>query len=228
MTGNRIQKSSRAASGLKLELQSGETLEAEKVLIATGRRPTTRDLGLERAGIRIEKNGTIPVNDYLETPAPGVYAVGDVINSPQLAHVASYEGTLVVENLRAKTKQRADYRAIPNCVYSDPEVASVGLSGELRDRADVLEVKIPFASIGKAQAESETEGFFKLIASAGEGRILGARAIGAHVTELLPEIGLAIRLNLTVYDLLGNVHAHPTASEIIAIAARELSRRVRP
>lgn len=228
LTETKVQECLKGRGGLKVKLSSREILEAEKILVAVGRRPSTARLELEKAGVRLEKKGAIEVNEYLETTAKGVFAIGDVISSPQLAHVASYEGSLVVDNLSRKTKIRTDYRSIPSCIYSDPEVVSVGMvtSGQDAEAEDVLEVRIPFAAVGKAQIEGETEGFLKLRAYKKDGRILGACAIGARVTELIPEITLAIRLQLKVKDLCDTVHAHPTEAEIIALAAREAARRL--
>lgn len=202
-----------------------EAIQAEKILIAAGRQRNTNGLGLEKGGIHSEKNGMIPVNEFLETRSPGIFAIGDVIGSAQLAHVASYEGRLVIENIIGKIKQAPDYRAIPNCIYSDPEIASVGYRKKPDEDSNpnILEARIPFAGLGKARVERETNGFFKLVAEKGSGKVLGASAIGSHVTELIPEAALAIRLGLTVKDIADTVHAHPTESEILQIAAQELT-----
>lgn len=212
--------------GMEIQTGKGDAwkgVKADKTLLAIGRRRNTHNLGLEAAGIGCKKNGAVEVSVTLETNVPGVFAIGDVIDSPQLAHVASYEGALVAENLVNKVKKTADYKAVPSCVYSDPEVASVGiLTGE-----DVETVRIPFAAVAKAQVEGETDGFLKLSASKKTGKIMGASAIGAHVTEIIPEIVLAVRLGLTIDDILGTIHAHPTLAEVVCMAARELARRIK-
>lgn len=205
-----------------------EFLEAEKILLAVGRKRNTKDLGLEDTGVRLEKNGAIAVNDFFETSVPGIFAIGDCIQTPQLAHLASYAGVIVAENLAGHTKRVVNFNAVPSCIYSDPEVTSVGLLSvkEKMAKGEALEVKIPFAGIGKAQIEGETDGFFKLFALKDRGIIIGAAGIGAHVTELIPEIVLAVRLRLTARDLCDTIHAHPTESEILQIAARELAKKI--
>ncbi len=206
------------------KLSTGEVLEVEKVLLAVGRKRVTERLGLEQAGVALKKNGSIEVNEYLETTAPGIFAIGDVIDSPQLAHVASHEGFCVAENLAGR-KMKIDYSAIPSCVYSYPEVASVGVRFA-EHATELVEAKIPFAAVAKAQIEGKTDGFFKLYAWKLTGKVAGASAVGAHVTELLPEVTLAVRLGLHVREISATVHAHPTESEVISLAARELLKRL--
>lgn len=218
-TSERVKELGRG-SRIKVRLESGRELEAEKVLMAVGRKPRLEPLALEPVGVRVEK-GFIVVDEYLETSTPGIFAIGDVTSrSTGLAHGASAEGIRVVENLKG-SKQSMDDRIIPNCVYTDPEIASVGTYRDTSAQ-ELTHSKILFSSIGKSHVEGETEGFIKLFVSKKDGRILGFTGIGGHVTELVHEVALAIRAGLCVRDLAQTVHAHPTESEILQMAAKRL------
>lgn len=222
-TGEKIKSLAGNGGGVEAILESGKKLEADQVLVAMGRKPKIATLGLEEAGIKIER-GAIRVDEYLETSQPGVFAIGDVTaRTTGLAHGASAEGIRVVENLKGP-KVKMDYGAIPYCIYTDPEVASVGAARrEDSQRAgETVEGKILFASLGKSHIEGETEGFLKMVASKKDSRILGVTAIGAHVTELIHEAALAVRLGVKVSSLAEMVHAHPTKSEILQKVAQKL------
>jgi len=222
-TGTRVKTLAVRGKGVEAVLESGKTLEADSALVAVGRKPQFESLNLERAGIKVER-GRIEVNEFLETRVTGIFAIGDVTSrSTGLAHGASAEGMRVAGNLKGP-RQKMDYRAIPNCIYTDPEVASVGSYrvGGLKAFPDARETKILFSSLGKSQVEGETEGFLKMMASQKDGRLLGVTAVGAHVTELIHEAVLAVRAGLSVRDLAETVHAHPTESEILQKAARKL------
>ena len=218
-TGVKLKTFSVRGGGVEALLESGEKLEFEKVLVAIGRRPRLEGLGLEKMGIQLEK-GAIRVNAFLETSVSGIFAIGDVTSrSTGLAHGATAEGIRVVENLKG-TRRPMDDTAVPNCIYTDPEIASVGAFKA--DRADVIEAKVLFSSLGKSHVEGETEGFLKMAASKKDGKILRVSAIGAHATELIHEAVLAIQAGITVETLAGTVHAHPTESEILQKAAEKL------
>lgn len=226
-TGTRVKKLAARGKGAEALLETGRTLEADCVLVATGRKPHLEGLNLEAAGIKTEK-GRIVVDEYLQTTAAGVFAVGDVTDhSTGLAHGASAEGIRVAENLKGP-KKPMDYRAIPNCIYTDPEIASVGTGLKHASMEAVVECKVLFSSLGKSQAEGETEGFLKMAASRKDGKILCVSAIGARVTELIHEAALAVRMGLTVRDLIETVHAHPSRSEIFQVAARKLFNSLTP
>ncbi len=227
LTGVTVAGMEKPGQHTKAHLSSGESLEVEKILLAVGRKRNTGELGLETAGVHSEKNGAIAVNDFFETNVPGIFAIGDCTSAPQLAHLASYAGCLVAENLGGHTKRVVNFSAVPSCIYSEPEVASVGLSKvrEKREAGETIEVKIPFAGIAKSRIQGETDGFFKLFALKDRGIIIGACGVGAHVTELMPEVVLAVRLRLTARDLGDTLHAHPTESEILMLAARELAKK---
>jgi len=235
LTGEKVKGLFTGADSIAAILESGKKIEAERVLVAIGRRPRLESLTLEKAGIRTVK-GAIEVNEFLETSASGVFAIGDVTNrTTGLAHAASAEGIRVVENLKGPAKRKMDYTAIPSCIYTDPEVASVGVTSSSRPilpaRAklgrhgqEALESKVLFSALGKSQVEGETEGFIKMIAAKKDGRILGVTGIGGRMTELVAEAALAVRNGLTVKALAQTVHAHPTESEILQKAAERLLR----
>lgn len=221
-TGKRLK--SLAVKGERVEaiLNPGLELEAGQVLVATGRRPCVENLALEAAGVRTE-GGAIGVDEYFETSTSGIFAIGDVTNrTTGLAHGASAEGVLVVENLKG-AKRKLNRAALPNCIYTDPEVASVG-STALGCEGEIISSKILFGTLGKPHVEGESEGFVKMFASPKEGRILGVTGIGGHLTELIQEAALAIQAGLTVETVAQTVHAHPTESEILQKAAQKLAR----
>ncbi|MBI2167661.1 MAG: dihydrolipoyl dehydrogenase [Candidatus Omnitrophica bacterium] len=204
-----------------------EILKADTALIAVGRTPNIGGLGLEKAGVKVDR-GAIAVDEFLETSTPGIFAIGDVTNrTTGLAHGASAEGLRVVDNLKGP-KLKMDTRAIPSAIYTDPEVAGVGLKeggGEVRPE-ETVSCKVLFSSLGKAHVEGEPEGFLKMAASPKTGKIVSVSALGAHVTELIGEAALAIRLGLTVKDLAETVHPHPTESEILQKVAQELAKKI--
>lgn len=220
VTNCKVKEIQKKGNQVTASLEDGRNFEAEAVLIATGRKRNTEDLGLAALGIQTKPNGAIVVNEFLESSVKGVYAIGDILESPQLAHAASYEGECVVHHLISGSRKPMDYRVIPSCVYSDPEVASVG-SISKEDEANGISIKIPFQAVAKAQVEGETEGFFKLVASS-KGELLKAAAVGSGVSELMPEAALAIRKQMTLQDIVATVHAHPTASEVLQLAAKAL------
>jgi len=192
--------------------------EVDRVLVATGVQGNIEGLGLEAAGVRT-RNGMVEVDGRMETSAKGVYAIGDVAGTPQLAHAAVQEGIAAVEF--AAGKERPDLGQVPNCIYCQPQVASVGMSEkEAREAGrDVKVGRFPFAASGKGQAAGETAGLVKLVFDARYGELLGGAILGAEATELIAELGLALRLEATYEELLLTVHAHPTLSEAVMEAA---------
>jgi len=195
---------------------------AQKVLIATGRRPYTEGLGLEKVGIELEK-GRILVNERTETNLPGVFAIGDVVGGVLLAHVASAEGIVAGENAMGG-QSKIDYRVIPNCIYSIPEVASVGLSEE-RAKEMGYEVSVgrfPFLANARATILGERVGLVKILADRKTDAILGVHIVGPDATELIGEASVAIKARVTTKDLERIIHAHPTLSEGIFEAAQDV------
>ena len=200
----------------------GETVEAEAVLVATGRRPTTADMGLEEAGVKLER-GAIQVDQHLQTAAPGVYGVGDATMISMLAHTASYQGELAAVNALGEKRISADYTAIPSCIYTDPEIAFVGLS-EAQAKAGGEEVRtgvFPFTALGRAQILCDTAGQVKLVADK-DGYLLGATIMGPRATDLIAELTLALNQGLTAAEVAHTVHAHPTLPEAVMEAALDV------
>jgi len=195
------------------------TVEADAVLLATGRRPAIADLGLEAAGVRAD-GGAIQVDDRLETSLPGVYAVGDAIGGPMLAHRAMAQGRIAAENALGADR-RLDEDAVPACVFSTPEVATVGLSLAEAERRGLVaeEVSFPFSSNGRALAAGEGIGEVKVVCVPGGGRVLGVHVVGPHASDLIAEGALAVRLGLSAREIAETVHAHPTFGEALLEAA---------
>jgi dihydrolipoamide dehydrogenase len=197
-----------------------EELRADQVLVAVGRKALVENLGLEEQSVDVE-SGFVKVGSDYRTTADGIWAIGDVIGPPLLAHKASEEGIAAVEFMAGERKQPVDPRRIPACIYCQPQVATVGLS-EVEAKTAGYEVRVgkfPFAATGKAVAIGHTEGFVKLVVDARYGEILGAQAIGAGVTELIGEVTVAMNLESTVSEIAETCHAHPTLSEAIMEAA---------
>lgn len=197
-----------------------ETVEADIVLSAVGVTPNLEGIGLEETGVKTDK-GKVVVDDYYRTSAPGIFAIGDIVGGPALAHVASAEGIVCVEKISGIGVDPIDYSNIPACTYTNPEIASCGMTESAAREAgyDVKVGKFPFSASGKASASGSKEGFIKLIFDAAYGELLGAHMIGANVTELISEIIVARKLETTAHELIKSVHPHPTMSEAIMEAA---------
>lgn len=195
-------------------------LEAEMLLVAVGRMPYTAGLGLEGTKIKVER-GAIQVDEYLRTGESNIYAIGDVIPTPLLAHLASKEGILAVEQIAGQHVQPINMRLVPSCTYCDPEVASVGLTeaGARKEGYDVKTGKFPFSASGKARILGEEEGFVKVVSESKYDEILGVHIIGPHATELIAEACVAMQLESTAEELGRTMHAHPTVSEAVMEAA---------
>lgn len=195
-------------------------LEVEMLLVAVGRAPVSEGLGLEELGIRIE-GGYVEVNEWMQTAAPNVYAIGDVVNTPWLAHVASSEGILAAEHMAGEEARPLDYDRVPSCTYCEPEVASVGLSeAEARRRGfDVVTGKFPFSALGKAAILGHTWGFVKIVRETRYDELLGVHIVGPHATDLIAEACVALQVESTTEELFRTMHAHPTLSESVMEAA---------
>src|SRR4030081_2446499 len=222
-TDAKVEEVAKGKGGLQVRFSSGGeggSVDADQVLLAVGRAPYTEGLGAEKAGVKLER-GRVVVDDHLRTSAQGIWAIGDVIGGIMLAHVASFEGVCAVEDIAGHGRRTPDYHAAPNCVYTEPEIAHVGL-GEKEAREKGLEVKIgkfPFAASGRALTLGQSEGFVKVIADAGSGKLLGAHIIGPRATDLIAEATLAIQNGLTMEQLDLTIHAHPTLPESLMEAA---------
>jgi dihydrolipoamide dehydrogenase len=219
-TGRLIQRAERGGEGWWLHLEGGEVVEAEMVLTATGVRANVEDLGLEELGVVVEQ-GFIKVDDHMRTSIPGVFAIGDVTGAPLLAHAASAEGVIAVETAAGREVAPLDPVQVPRCTYCQPQVASAGLTeAQARERGLQVRVgKFPFSASGKAIAMGDTVGFVKTVFDAETGRLLGTHAIGAEVTELLPEMVMAAWAGVRAEQFEALVHAHPTLSESLKEAA---------
>jgi len=197
-----------------------EIVEAEAVLSAVGITPNTEGIGLEEAGVQLE-NGRVKVDEYYRTNVEGIYAIGDIIPGPALAHVASAEGIICVEKIAGLNPEPVNYSNIPGCTYTSPEISSVGLT-ETKAKEAGYEVKVgkfPFSASGKASAAGQKEGFVKLVFDARYGELLGAHMIGGNVTEMIAELVVAKKLEITGHELIKSIHPHPTMSEAIMEAA---------
>jgi dihydrolipoamide dehydrogenase len=203
-------------SGARVHLAGGEALDCDLVLVAVGVQPNVEELGLEDAGVSTAKQG-ITVDARMQTTLPGVYAIGDCIGPPLLAHVASAEGVVAAEAAAGRDPQPLDPVQMPRCTYCVPQVASVGYTEkQARDRGVEVKVgKFPFSASARAHAAGDATGFVKVVVDGASGRILGTHMIGAEVTELLPEMVMAPALDVRADQFERFVHAHPTLSEAV-------------
>jgi dihydrolipoamide dehydrogenase len=225
LVGTKALSMESSGSGVKLTIEKdgAQSVEgAEKLLVVVGRRPNTEELGLEELGIELEK-GFVTVGDYYETSAAGIYAVGDVVATPLLAHVASKEAEVVVEHIAGETTTpRLDPGTIPSAVYTEPQVAGFGLNSETAKEAGVPHetVSFPYRGVGKAVAVEKSDGLVKIIFDPESKEILGGQVAGAEATELVHELLLAKYAELLPEDVATMIHAHPTLSEGVMEAAR--------
>ncbi len=222
-TNSRVEKLEKSKTGVRVSVSSkGKTtdLEGDLALVAIGVQGNVEDLDLGKIGIQPEKS-FIKVNEFYETNVSNVYAIGDVIGAPWLAHVASHEGIIAVDHILGNHPHPMNYENIPGCTYCQPQVASIGLTEEkAREAGYELKIgKFPFRASGKARAIGETDGMVKLIFDAKYGELLGAHILGSEATEMIAELGIAKTLETTNIELQQTVHAHPTLSEAVMEAA---------
>lgn len=224
LAGHKVEAVEVASDSVRVTLSAQEattTLEAEQALLAMGFRPNSRNLGLENLGVKTDGQGFIEVDEYMATNVPGVWAIGDVTGKLMLAHVGSAQGILCAERLAGRNPSPLRYEQIPRATYSQPQIASFGLTeAQAREQGfAVHSVRFPFQANGKALALGDYGGWVKLVVEENSHRLLGAHLIGPEVTELLPELTLAARAGLSVAEIAYNVHAHPTLSETLMEAA---------
>jgi dihydrolipoamide dehydrogenase len=223
MTDSSVESVDTKGNGCKVSIKTKkgmETIECDVVLSAVGITPNTEGLGLEELGIKVEK-GIVQTDDFYNTTVKGIYAIGDIVKGPALAHVASAEGIICVEKIAGQNPEPLDYGNIPSCTYCSPEVASVGMTEKQAKEAGI-EIKVgkfPFSASGKASAAGNKEGFVKLIFDAKYGEWLGAHMVGAGVTEMIAEAVAARKLETTGHEIIKTVHPHPTMSEAVMEAA---------
>jgi dihydrolipoamide dehydrogenase len=220
----KVERVTRMEGGLEVVARAAgertETFRAEKMLMAVGRRPLSERIGLEEMSVATEK-GYIRVDPFMRTNVPGVYAIGDVVPTQQLAHVASAEGVVAVEHMAGKETRPLNYDQVPGCTYCSPEVASIGLTeAKARERGhDVAVGKFPFSAVGKARIINQASGFVKIVAEKKYDEVLGVHIVGPKATELIAEAGAAMQLEATSEDLVRMIHAHPTLAEAVHEAA---------
>ncbi|MEV5953369.1 dihydrolipoyl dehydrogenase [Streptomyces sp. NPDC051987] len=228
LTSTAVRSIEESEDGVRVTVASGDSeqvLEADKVLQATGFQPRTAGYGLHSTGVRLTERGAIDVDGHCRTSRPHIYAIGDVTAKLMLAHTAEAMGIVAAESIAGAETMELDYRMIPRATFCQPQIASFGWTeAEARARGfDVRVAKFPFTANAKAHGFGDTVGFVKLVSDARYGELIGGHLIGPDVTELLPELTLAQRWDLTVHELARNVHAHPTLSEAVQDALHGLA-----
>ena len=220
-TGTAAQSVEAGADGAAVTVANGDPIPADRVLLAVGRRPNTAGLGLETIGIEPSRGGFLAVNDELQTAADGVYAIGDIVAGPMLAHKASAEGAALADAFAGHGMRSFDHALIPQAIFTDPEIASAGLSETLaKERGhEVLVGRFPYAALGKALGMREPDGFFQVVADANDHRLLGAQIIGAEASELISEAAVVIEHGLSLETIADAIHPHPTLPEGLKEAA---------
>jgi dihydrolipoamide dehydrogenase len=205
---------------------AASAIEADVALVAIGRVPFTEGLGLEAIGLKLDNRGRIPVDGRFATAVPGVYAIGDVIDGPMLAHKAEDEGVAVAEIIAGKAGH-VNYDVIPNVIYTAPEVASVGKTEEELKAANVAYHvgKFPFTANGRAKANQQTDGFVKILADAKTDRVLGVHIVGSDAGNMIAEPAVAMELGAAAEDIARTCHAHPTLPEAVKEAALAVDKR---
>ena len=224
LVGTRVERVETSETGVKVTVGSGEaeqTLEAEMVLVAIGRKPVFENLGLETVGLKTTERGFLEVDAMMRTGVEGIYAIGDLVPTLALAHVASHEGIQAADAIAGKNPEPINYDRAPSATYTHPEAAGVGLTEKkARERGHELKIgTFPFAAIGKATIAGEIDGFVKIVADAKYGEVLGVHIVGPHATDLIAEACAAMELEATAEDLARTIHAHPTFAESLGEAA---------
>ncbi|MCC8194090.1 MAG: dihydrolipoyl dehydrogenase [Deltaproteobacteria bacterium] len=228
-TGAKLESVTRNGAGLHLQVQTSDgrsTIDVDNVLVATGRRPNTANLGLEALGVAMDR-ARIITDERMRTNIPSVYAIGDCTSKIMLAHVAEHEGQVAAENIMGHDAVM-DYKAVPSAIYTTPAVASVGLSEEDAVKAGhtVKVGRFPLIANGKSLIAGDTEGLIKIIADSRHDEILGVHIVGGPATDMIAEGGLALRLEATLDEIITTIHAHPTVSEAVPEAAMAALGRV--
>jgi dihydrolipoamide dehydrogenase len=229
-TSTRVQEVDAGQKGVRIVGEKNGKpleLEADVLLVAIGRGPLTDDVGLDGTSIQVDDGGFVSVDPMMQTAEPGVYAIGDILRTQALAHVASHEGIVAVEHAAGLKPHPINYDKVPSCTYARPEVASIGLSEEEARRRghDVVLGKFPFSAIGKAKILGDTGGFVKIVAEKEHDELLGVHIIGPHATELISEATAALGLEATAESLFEAIHAHPTLAEAMGEAALSVHGR---
>jgi dihydrolipoamide dehydrogenase len=231
LTGTTVEKLERSPTAITVSLKDGTQIVTEKLLVSVGRGFNSRGIGLEQVGVQTGRRGEIFVNDQMETTVPGIYAIGDVVGKAMLAHVASAQGKVAVENIMGH-QATIRYDVIPAGIFTLPEIGRVGMTEQqARERAQaggqspdqaITVGRFRYAGLGKAQATGETTGLFKIIAESPSGKILGVHIVGAHAADLVHEAAMAMQVGATVSQVADVIHAHPTLSEGMMEAAEDV------
>ena len=215
----KVEKIEKTKGGVKVSFTDAsgkpQVKEAEKVLVAVGRGPRTADVGIDKTNIQLDRS-FIPVNEWMETSEPGVYAIGDIVAGlPQLAHVGAMSGVVVASKLAGKYARPVRKDRVPGCTYCDPQIGSVGLTeAQAKEKGYQVKVgKFPFVGNSKATIVDSHDGFVKVVSDAKYGEVLGVHIIGPQATELIAECVVAMELEATVEELMFTIHAHPTLAE---------------
>ncbi|MEQ8834846.1 MAG: dihydrolipoyl dehydrogenase [Miltoncostaeaceae bacterium] len=223
LTGQQATISEYRDDGVTVTLEDGATISAEKLLVSVGRRSLAGDVGLETIGVEVSDRGIVTVDDHLRTANPKVWAVGDCIGGMQLAHLASAEAARAIENALTGTLLPIDRTVVPSCIYTHPEIATVGLNAD-QAKEQGFDVKLGqarFGGSGKALGEGEADGYAQVVMDEKTGLLLGATIMGVHAVEMIHEVGVAISAGLSVHELGDVIHAHPTVSEMVMDASHQ-------
>lgn len=213
-TNAKVEKIEKSAEGVKVFVENLPPVEADIALVAVGRSMNSKNIGLEKMGVKVKENGLIEVDEHMETNVKGIYAVGDLSSTYWLAHVATHQGLVAADNACGH-EAKMNYLAVPSVIFTDPEIGTVGLSvKEAQKRGyDVTVGSFPFQALGKSQATLQTEGFAQIVVDKKHGQILGAQVVGHEASALIAEMALAINNELTIECIADTIHAHPTIAE---------------
>ncbi len=232
LTSSKITKVERSGDKVTCTIETDEggkkstqSVEGSHLLVAVGRRAVTDDCGLDKTKAKVSKRGQVEVNEFMQTAEDWLYAIGDIVDTAWLAHVASKEGLVAVDHIAGRNPRPINYNHVPNCTYCSPEVASVGLT-EAQARAaghDVAIGQFPFSANGKAKILGASGGFVKFVCDAKYGEVLGLHIVGPKATELITEATVAMELESTIDEILNTIHPHPTLSEAVAEAAHAVT-----
>ena len=224
--GVKVKGAKKARDGVSVDTDQGE-IWARQLLVAVGRSPRSKDVGLEQVGVETHPNGFIKVDEWMRTTAESVHAIGDVVGGYLLAHAAAHEGMTAVEDIAGKRVAPMEQELVTRCTYSHPQIASVGLTEkQAREKGHEVKVgKFPFSALGRAQIHGETAGFVKVVADGRTGQVLGTHIVGASATELIAEPALTQLFQGDAWEIGRNIHPHPTLSEAVMEAALAVDGR---
>jgi dihydrolipoamide dehydrogenase len=218
--GVKVKSARKARDGVSIETEDGEVW-AHQLLVAVGRAPRSRDVGLDQAGVQLHPNGFVKVDEWMRTSVESIHAIGDVVGGYLLAHAAVHEGIVATEDIAGERLAPMEQELVTRCTYSHPQIASVGLTEkQAREKGHEVKVgKFPFTALGRAQIHGDTAGFVKIVSDSRSGQMLGTHIIGNEATELIAEPALTQLFQGDAWELGRNIHPHPTLSEAVMEAA---------